>query len=69
LIKKIYKNRLISSSIIEEVENASLLREGRKIVEALGKMFAPFCEVVLHDLSKPDHSVIAIECPLSEQKS
>ncbi|HEV7799816.1 MAG TPA: PAS domain-containing protein, partial [Burkholderiales bacterium] len=46
-------------------ENELLLRESRKIVEALGKMFAPSCEVVLHDLTHPDHAIIAIETNLS----
>lgn len=46
-------------------ENALLLREAGKIVESLGKMFAPCCEVLLHDLTQPDHSIIAIENPLS----
>ncbi len=46
-------------------ENTLLLREAKKIVEALGKMFAPCCEVVLHDLTQPEHSIIAIACPLS----
>jgi len=46
-------------------ENELLLREARKIVKGLGKMFAPCCEVVLHDLRRPEHSIIAIECPLS----
>jgi predicted transcriptional regulator YheO len=50
------------------VENAHLLREASKIVAALGKMFAPFCEVVLHDLTKPEQAIIAIECPLSGRK-
>lgn len=49
-------------------ENALLLREARKIVSALGKMFAPCCEVVLHDLTKPNNAIIAIECPLSGRK-
>jgi predicted transcriptional regulator YheO len=46
-------------------ENQLLLREGQKIAQALGRMFAPFCEAVLHDLTRVDHSVVAIECPLS----
>lgn len=46
-------------------ENDLLLRESRKIVEALGRMFAPCCEVVLHDLTQPDHAIIAIEGNLS----
>src|SRR3990167_5806992 len=49
-------------------ENARLLKEAKKIVEALGRMFAPCCEVVLHDLTQPDHAIIAIECPLSGRK-
>lgn len=46
-------------------ENALLLREGRKIVEALGQTLAPLVEVVLHDLARPEHSVVAIANNLS----
>ena len=46
-------------------ENSLLLREGTKIVEALGRMFAPACEVVLHDLLKPGNAILAIENPIS----
>lgn len=46
-------------------ENELLLREAKKIASALGKMFAPSCEVVLHDLTHPEHAIIAIESPLS----
>lgn len=46
-------------------ETELLLREGKKIVEALGKMFAPCCEVVLHDLTHPEHAIVAIEGNLS----
>ncbi|WP_087689815.1 MULTISPECIES: helix-turn-helix transcriptional regulator [unclassified Pandoraea] len=46
-------------------ENALLLREGRKIVEALGQTFAPLVEVVLHDLTDPDHAIVAIANNLS----
>lgn len=49
-------------------EDAILIREAKKIVHALGKMFAPCCEVVLHDLRKPSNAIIAIECPLSGRK-
>jgi predicted transcriptional regulator YheO len=49
-------------------ENELLLREAAKIVEGLGKMFAPCCEVVLHDLRQPENSIVAIECPLSGRK-
>lgn len=46
-------------------EHELLLREAAKVVKALGKMFAPFCEVVLHDLTRPDQAITAIECNLS----
>lgn len=46
-------------------ENRLLLREGRKIVEALGQTLAPLVEVVLHDLTAPEHSVVAISNNLS----
>lgn len=46
-------------------ENKLLLLECKKIVAALGRMFAPFCEVVLHDLTHPEHAIIAIETNLS----
>lgn len=49
-------------------ENQLLLREGEKIVEALGKTLAPLVEVVLHDLSQPEHSVVAIANNLSGRK-
>ncbi len=49
-------------------ENKLLLRECKKIVAALGKMFAPCCEVVLHDLTHPEHAIIAIETNLSQRQ-
>lgn len=33
----------------------------RKIVHGLGQMLGPDCEVVLHDLSSPESSIVAIE--------
>jgi len=46
-------------------ENRLLLREARKIVEALGQTLAPLVEVVLHDLTRPEHAVVAIANNLS----
>ncbi|WP_091994165.1 helix-turn-helix transcriptional regulator [Paraburkholderia lycopersici] len=46
-------------------ENELLLREGEKIVAALGQTLAPLVEVVLHDLTRPGHSVVAIANNLS----
>lgn len=49
-------------------ENALLLREAEKIVQALGVMFAPGCEVVLHDLTQPDRAIVAIANNLSNRR-
>lgn len=48
-------------------ENALLLREAEKIVQALGAMFAPSCEVVLHDLTQPEKAIVAIANNLSNR--
>lgn len=48
-----------------EDENHLLLREARKIVQALGETLAPLVEVVLHDLTRPEHAVVAIANNLS----
>ena len=32
---------------------------------ALGATFAPFCEVVVHDLTRPKHSIVTLHNPLS----
>jgi len=42
-----------------------LMREASKITAALGEMFAPICEVVLHDLTDPEHAIVQIENNLS----
>jgi predicted transcriptional regulator YheO len=46
-------------------ETRLLLREATKIVDALGKTLAPFVEVVLHDLTQPEHGIVAIANNLS----
>ncbi|MEU8823665.1 PAS domain-containing protein [Streptomyces sp. NPDC048636] len=46
-------------------EDELLLREAEKIVTALGRMFPGLCEVVLHDLRRPDRAIRAIESNLS----
>ncbi|WP_321869097.1 helix-turn-helix transcriptional regulator [Paraburkholderia tropica] len=55
----------VSGASVSARENALLLREGRKIVEALGQTLAPLVEVVLHDLTSPEQSVVAISNNLS----
>ncbi len=46
-------------------DKAWLMREARRITSALGETFAPLCEVVLHDLTDPEHAIIQIENNLS----
>ncbi|KJS08729.1 MAG: hypothetical protein VR78_17610 [Hoeflea sp. BRH_c9] len=46
-------------------ERDLILREATKIVEALGQALAPLCEVVLHDLSRPNNAIVKIENNLS----
>jgi predicted transcriptional regulator YheO len=54
---------------LEKTSNLSdkqwLMREASKITSALGEMFAPICEVVLHDLTDPEHAIVQIENNLS----
>src|ERR1700761_1495071 len=37
----------------------------RLIAQGLGQTFAPFCEVVLHDLTNPAHAILSIHNNLS----
>jgi predicted transcriptional regulator YheO len=38
------------------------------IASAVGKTLAPFCEVVIHDLTNPKHAIVAIHNNLSGRK-
>jgi predicted transcriptional regulator YheO len=49
-------------------EDELLLREAETIAVALGRMFPGLCEVVLHDLRDPEHTVRVIENDLSGRK-
>jgi predicted transcriptional regulator YheO len=46
-------------------EQVVLLDQLKQIAQGLGKTFAPFCEVVVHDLLDPKHAVLAIHNNLS----
>ncbi|MEJ8851576.1 helix-turn-helix transcriptional regulator [Variovorax rhizosphaerae] len=46
-------------------EQAILLDQVKQIAQGLGETFAPFCEVVVHDLLDPRHAVLAIHNNLS----
>lgn len=49
----------------DEGRDEHLLGEVEKIAVALGRMFPGLCEVVLHDLRRPDHAIRVIENNLS----
>lgn len=49
-------------------EQSLLLEQIKQIADGLGKTFAPFCEVVVHDLLDPAHAVLAIHNNLSGRK-
>ncbi|GAA2391621.1 PAS domain-containing protein [Streptomyces glaucosporus] len=46
-------------------EDEHLVREAERIAVAVGRMFPGLCEVVLHDLRRPDNAVRVIENNLS----
>lgn len=46
-------------------EQQQLLEQIQQIADGLAKTFAPFCEVVVHDLLDPAHAVLAIHNNLS----
>lgn len=49
-------------------ERELLIAQLKQVAEGLGAMFGPFCEVVLHDLTHPDHAILAIHNNLSQRK-
>lgn len=44
-----------------------LIARLRVVARGIAQTFAPFCEVVVHDLRTPDTSLVAIENPLSRR--
>jgi len=46
-------------------EQTLLLEQMKQVADGLARTFAPFCEVVLHDLLDPQHAVLAIHNNLS----
>lgn len=46
-------------------EQKLLLEQMRQVADGLAQTFAPFCEVVLHDLLDPKHAVLAVHNNLS----
>ncbi|MFJ3487613.1 transcriptional regulator [Pseudomonas sp. NPDC090202] len=50
-------------------DNQHLLAQIQQIAAGLAETFAPFCEVVVHDLQDRDHSIQAIHNNLSGRKA
>jgi predicted transcriptional regulator YheO len=50
---------------ILQAHQASLIDQLKQIAQGLAQTFAPFCEVVVHDLRDPKHAVLAIHNNLS----
>jgi predicted transcriptional regulator YheO len=48
--------------------NPHLLNELQNIAVGLGKTLAPFCEVVVHDLTHPKNAILSIENNLSGRR-
>ncbi|MEI7611509.1 MAG: PAS domain-containing protein [Betaproteobacteria bacterium] len=46
-------------------ETRHLLEQLQHIAQGLGETFAPFCEVVVHDLTHPEHAILSIHNNLS----
>jgi len=46
-----------------------LLEQLQHIAQGLGETFAPFCEVVVHDLTHPKHAILSIHNNLSGRKA
>ena len=49
-------------------EREVLFDQLKQIAQGLGETFAPFCEVVLHDLTDPKNAIVAIHNNLSGRK-
>jgi predicted transcriptional regulator YheO len=49
-------------------EQRLLLEQVKQIADGLAQTFAPFCEVVVHDLLNPSHSVIEIHNNISDRE-
>ena len=51
--------------ISKHTEPQLLLEQILQIAQGLGETFAPFCEVVVHDLTHPEHAILSIHNNLS----
>ncbi len=57
-----------SGTAKKSADGEVLFDQLKRIAQGLGETFAPFCEVVLHDLTDPKHAIVAIHNNLSGRK-
>src|ERR1700692_1690105 len=46
-------------------EQQAMVEQLKHVAQGLGETFAPFCEVVIHDLLPAEHAIVAIHNNLS----
>ncbi|MDH6147474.1 MULTISPECIES: helix-turn-helix transcriptional regulator [Paraburkholderia] len=47
------------------IEQQTIIDQLKQVAKGLGETFAPFCEVVVHDLADAEHAIVAIHNNLS----
>jgi predicted transcriptional regulator YheO len=62
---RLTKGSALIDETVSSPEDEHLLAEAERIAVAVGRMFPGLCEVVLHDLRRPEHAIRAIENNLS----
>lgn len=62
------RRKSVSTSRKAGADRKVLFDQLQQIAKGLGETFAPFCEVVLHDLTHPRNAIVAIHNNLSGRK-
>jgi predicted transcriptional regulator YheO len=62
------RERSAPTSPTKAADREILFDQLKQIAQGLGETFAPFCEVVLHDLTDPKNAIMAIHNNLSGRK-
>jgi predicted transcriptional regulator YheO len=65
---KMSRKKPASTSAKPATDRDILFDQLKQIAQGLGETFAPFCEVVLHDLTDPNNAIVAIHNNLSGRK-
>ena len=61
-------SRKESTTLTTPADREILFDQWKQIAHGLGEIFAPFCEVVLHDLTDPKNAILALHNHLSGRK-